>query len=732
MRSGAAVIRAFRKMVFITRRRGVRGLLRLLYDYYGRRHRFLVYKFDSTRSRQTLVPRDPALRVSIGTLAELQHWRQTTSEVPLPLLRDWSNGWSDFWWAWYESRLAGIVWVVDKPPLLHLEPNGVAICDLYTIPAFRGRGVGKALVLEACRAMPDRGATQVYAAVDPDNMPSRRVFETLGFSIVAHLAIRGVFRNAISHSRHIAPLQPGLRMSANSMLRNVLSNWTAMALAGAISVFLMPFMIRTLGDFHYGLWILVASLIDYYGVLDFGLRSAIQRFAGHLKGRADRAALNDTLATAIAMTVGVGVLLLFLTAALTIVLPPLFGVADNAATEFRWLVLLYGLTVAVMFPARGLGAYLCGLHRFDLYNATALTAQTIRAILIFLLLSHGYGVLAVGAAGLSSAAVALVFNFVLVRKIDPDSSIAWRHTSAARMWSLVTYGFYSFLAMLGDTLRLPAQSMAIASRLTIGLITHFSVANTLMTFSREIVNGVAGPLLPRLSELDGEGNSDAFRTLFLRATKATALVSSYLAVLIILNGDTILRLWVGERFVGSYPLLVILTCAYVATLSQYPARAALQARNRHHALGWWTLVESGLNLGLSMYWAGQYGLQGVAWGTALPMLVTSLVIVPISVTRLVGLTIVEYASSALVRPAAVGGLLLGFVSHAIEPHGSPGIGRLAFTVGWQTLGFWILAVGLALDSRDRRQLIQQGSRFVRELRHLGTRVGAQATSGVDR
>jgi hypothetical protein len=54
-------------------------------------------------------------------------------------------------------------------------------------------------------------------------------------------------------------------------------------------------------------------------------------------------------------TAAVGLLAFALIPALIIVLPSLIGATDAAATEFSWLVLLYGLTVAGPFPWRCLG-----------------------------------------------------------------------------------------------------------------------------------------------------------------------------------------------------------------------------------------------------------------------------------------------------------------------------------------------------------------------------------------
>jgi len=41
-----------------------------------------------------------------------------------------------------------------------------------------------------------------------------------------------------------------------------------------VSFFMMPFVIGALGDRWYGLWIFAASIVGYYGFLDFGLKRA--------------------------------------------------------------------------------------------------------------------------------------------------------------------------------------------------------------------------------------------------------------------------------------------------------------------------------------------------------------------------------------------------------------------------------------------------------------------------
>jgi len=92
------------------------------------------------------------------------------------------------------------------------------------------------------------------------------------------------------------------------MVRNVLSNWTALLFRALISFILTPFMIHSLGDFHYGLWILVMSVLDYCGILDLGIRPTLHRFVARLRGANQRQALNETIGSALAVSSVVGIL----------------------------------------------------------------------------------------------------------------------------------------------------------------------------------------------------------------------------------------------------------------------------------------------------------------------------------------------------------------------------------------------------------------------------------------
>ncbi len=74
--------------------------------------------------------------------------------------------------------LVGLVWgtAVEDEPLGSIAEIG----SLYVVPDCRGRGVGRALLRAACRALADLGFSALHIGVLAANLPARAFYEGLG------------------------------------------------------------------------------------------------------------------------------------------------------------------------------------------------------------------------------------------------------------------------------------------------------------------------------------------------------------------------------------------------------------------------------------------------------------------------------------------------------------------------------------------------------------------------
>jgi ribosomal protein S18 acetylase RimI-like enzyme len=149
------------------------------------------------------------LRVGSEAAEELARQRQISGWLPLSFHRDLvGDAGGCCFLAVIEGRMAGVLWAYEhnRPSgRLRLGAGDVEICDLYTLDEFRGRGVAKALIAEACRRFRDRGFARVYTYLRPDNVASCRAIQAFGFRKVGSLVRPVLFRR-----RYVTDLGSGL------------------------------------------------------------------------------------------------------------------------------------------------------------------------------------------------------------------------------------------------------------------------------------------------------------------------------------------------------------------------------------------------------------------------------------------------------------------------------------------------------------------------------------------
>ena len=438
------------------------------------------------------------------------------------------------------------------------------------------------------------------------------------------------------------------------MTRSILSNWFGLLVLAGSTVLLTPFMIHHLGAVDYGVWVLAGSVLDYYGLLDLGMRSAMFRYVAMFRGSSGREEVDRTFSSALFLVTLTAALICLLSVGVACLLPRWMSLQGTSTTTFRALLLLLGLSVAVTFPTRMLGTYISAHQRWDLYNAAGIVAMITRAVAIVIVLTLGYGLLAIAIVTLVISLLSLGQHVVFVYMADARAHASVQLISGRRIRELFTFSLRSLLVSVGDYLRFYSDSAVIAAVLNVGLVTPFNVATRLIECFKSVVIAAGGPVLGTMTELDGGHRREDLRELLLRSTRLLGLLSILGGTLLLIDGRPLLRLWVGSDLVSAYPLVAVLAFGYTINLAQHPTLLLVIAKGRHGPLGWWTIAEGIANIALSVVWGRSHGLLGVAMGTIVPMLVVKVIIQPIYALKAAELTAWEYVSRGLGRPLLVG------------------------------------------------------------------------------
>jgi O-antigen/teichoic acid export membrane protein len=500
------------------------------------------------------------------------------------------------------------------------------------------------------------------------------------------------------------------------MLRNIFSNWVAIIIIGAIAFLMTPFLIHHLGNLEFGIWVLASSICGYSGLLEFGLRSTLQRFVARLRGLNDRQALNQVFMTALTLTIAFGLLIFVIMSLLAWRLPDFFGLKGERRQDFRVLLLVMGLTMAITLVSLFLKAYLQGWQRFELYNLNVVAFTVLQAVATVVTLRLGFGIVALGIITLVLTVCFIPVDWLMVRRVDPELRLDWRSPTAERSREVLGFGWWMFLNSTGVRLRTYTDSLVIGRVLTVALITPFSVAGRLMQYFEPAITSIVSPMLPVMSELDGLQRHGELQRFFLQATKLTTVFTLLIASILVLDSQLLLRIWVGEEFVSVYLLVLILLVGYVLELAQRPSVMALMALGRHRALGGWTLGEGLANLILSVYLGRKYGLVGGAWGTTIPLVVVKLTLQPWYTLKVLGLSARAYIRESLARAVLVSALFLVCayaLMKALPPFGILGLIGM-FTL--QVALFGVITWTMGLTGYERSLLWQRSRRFMLDRR----------------
>lgn len=443
------------------------------------------------------------------------------------------------------------------------------------------------------------------------------------------------------------------------MTRSILSNWFGLVVLAASTALLTPIMVHHLGAVNYGVWVLASSVLDYYGLLDLGMRSAMFRYVSLFRGGSQRQQVDRTFNSALLLVAGTAILISILSIALAYLLPRFTHIQDTTPRIYAWLLFLLGNSIAVMFPTRMFATYISAHNRWDLYNAAGIANTITRAIVILVVLKLGYGILAIAVATLAVSFLSLGQHVVLLLIADPQVKVNFRLVTLGRIRELFGFSMRSLLVSLGDYLRFCSDSAVIASVLAVSLVTPFNVATRLIECFRSVVVAAGGPVLGAMTELVGARRQNDLQALLLRSTRLLALLSILGGVLLLADGRMLLHLWVGEELVSAYSLVAVLAFGYMIALTQHAALLIVISKGQHGPLGWWTIAEGIANIVLSVIWGRSHGLIGVAMGTIVPMLVVKVLVQLWYALRAAEMSAWKYLRCALVRPALVGLLFFG-------------------------------------------------------------------------
>jgi O-antigen/teichoic acid export membrane protein len=441
-----------------------------------------------------------------------------------------------------------------------------------------------------------------------------------------------------------------MAMRKIEILKNVSASWLSLGVNILVGIFLSPFILHRLGNLAYGAWVLAFSVTGYYGLFDLGVRSSLTRYVSTYTTTGDMEALRKLINTSLTAYTVIGGVAMVTTLVVSAYVGSLFRLPADFVPTARWLFLMVGGAVALGFPAGMAAGILEGMNRFYVTNLTNLVSTLLRAVLIVLALTHGYGLLTVAFITVTLPLLASAARTVMVLRLLP-LRFGWEYVDRGAFREIARYSSVSLIIMIAYKLRFKTDEIVISTFLSVSAVTFFSNGDRLVDYTGEVVSSLAQIFLPMSGQSDAKGSRDQLRQIFIMGNRACALVVFPISATLIILGKSVITAWVGARYVtASYPVMLTLLIPSTFFLAQSASPRILFGMARHKILAWITSMEGIANLSLSIVLIRHYGIIGDALGTAIPLSCTALFFYPRHLCRLLDVRVGTFLRQAYALP----------------------------------------------------------------------------------
>lgn len=412
------------------------------------------------------------------------------------------------------------------------------------------------------------------------------------------------------------------------LLSNICSNWVGLLVSIIIAFWVSPIIVNSMGKEMYGVWTLIVSITGYFTVLDFGVNTAIVRYISSSIAKKEYEAARSIFSTSILIFALVSFGIVLISTIIGYFLPDIFSI-KNVSRQYLYVVFMVSaldLALGLLFSVYQ--GSLIALQEFVFVNAVSIVINIIRSIIIVIAIKNGAGIMILAVSQLLASLLKAGLQYVVINNKYNYLRYDRNHVNTSTIKKIYNYSVYSFLIAISLKLLFYTDSVVIAARIGVAEVAFYSIPATLLDYLEKLVWSMISVLVPIVSANHAYGNDNDNRQLYIYGTRYTLLISLPIIISLYFYGDDFIGLWMGPEFGRqSYLVLKLLLIGFGLSFSQLIAHGLLKGVSRHKVLAYILCIEALLNFTISMLLAKKFGIEGVAVGTMVPLLIASVVII---------------------------------------------------------------------------------------------------------
>ncbi|MDE6177601.1 MAG: oligosaccharide flippase family protein, partial [Duncaniella sp.] len=295
----------------------------------------------------------------------------------------------------------------------------------------------------------------------------------------------------------------------NQLRAGAILNYVIVILNVLTGLLYTPYMLGCLGQNQYGLYSLVASVIAYLTLLDFGFGSSIVRYAAKIKATGTKEDEWRLYGMFLAGYTAIGVLVTIAGIALYFNVDRMFDrtMTPDELGQARIMMALMAGNLAITFPFSLFGSIISAYERFVFQRVVNITRILLSTAVLVCVLYMGYKAIALVVVQTVFSLGTLLANFLYCRwKLR--IRLRFDNLDLCLLREVMIFSWWNFLGAIVDRIYWSTGQFILGVYCGTVAVAIYSVSITLMNLYMSMSTSVSSVLLPRVTVMAAESGRD--------------------------------------------------------------------------------------------------------------------------------------------------------------------------------------------------------------------------------
>lgn len=417
----------------------------------------------------------------------------------------------------------------------------------------------------------------------------------------------------------------------------------------------VPILLRLLGQAEYGVYQLVASVISYLSLLNFGFGGSYLRFYSQCKGDKKK---EDSLNGSYFIVFCLFAIIAFIAGIiLTINTRFVLGtkLTENELDLAQKLMFIMAINMAISFPISVFSAIVTSRECFIFQKVVELLKSIFNPVLVIFALLLGYGSIGLVLASTVLTVIAAGINIWYVL-IKINAGFDFHNFNMKLMKEVGVFSFFIFLNSIIDQINWNVDKFLLGRFVGSISIALYSVGAQINNIYIQITDMLATVVAPRVNIIAANEKNPIpkLSALWIRVGRMQAMLVLAIISGFVIFGKEFIVLWAGQEYGSAYYITLLLIVPVSIPLCQTLGVDIQRALNKHQYRSFVYAAVAIANLLISIPLVKKYGAIGAALGTTIALLVGNVLIMNIIYKKIIGLDVLGFWKSiATLVPSVV-------------------------------------------------------------------------------